>query len=113
MKEYSPERNKKAYLCNGKVKGCKKTYCYLNGGECRHTYDRRYRRNKFLNIFDDIGMEIEIMVDKSVLMICRSIDNLAKEVRDLKRILLRKSDLVIDGKKMKGLEDDGLEDNLK
>ena len=59
MKEYSPERNKKAYLCNGKVKGCKKTYCYLNGGECRHTCDRRYRRNKFLNIFDDNGMEIE------------------------------------------------------
>ena len=39
------------------------------------------------------------MVDKSVLMICRSIDNLTKEVRDLKRILLRKSDLVVDGKK--------------
>lgn len=53
------------------------------------------------------------MVDKSVLMICISIDNLAKEVRDLKRILLRKSDLVVDEKKMKGLEDDGLEDDLK
>lgn len=53
------------------------------------------------------------MVDKSVLMICRSIDNLAKEVRDLKRIMLRKADLAIDGKKMKGLEDDGLEDDLK
>lgn len=53
------------------------------------------------------------MVDKSVLMICRSIDNLAKEVRDLKRILLRKSDLVVDGKKMGSLEDDGLEDDLK
>ena len=53
------------------------------------------------------------MVDKSVLMICRSIDNLAKEVRDLKRILLRKSDLAIDEKKMEGLEDDGLEDDLK
>lgn len=53
------------------------------------------------------------MVDKSVLMICRSIDNLAKEVRDLKRILLRKSDIAIDGKKMKGLEDSGVEDDLK
>ena len=53
------------------------------------------------------------MVDKSVLMICRSIDNLAKEVRDLKRILLSKSDLVVDGKKMEGLDDDGLEDDLK
>lgn len=53
------------------------------------------------------------MVDKSVLMICRSIDNLAKEVRDLKRILLRKSDLVVDGKKMRSLDDDGLEDDLK
>lgn len=53
------------------------------------------------------------MVDKSVLMICRSIDNLAKEVRDLKRILLSKDDIVVDGKKMEGLEDDGLEDDLK
>lgn len=53
------------------------------------------------------------MVDKSVLMICRSIDNLAKEVRDLKRILLRKSDIAIDGKKMEGLEDADLEDDLK
>ena len=46
------------------------------------------------------------MVDKSVLMICRSIDNLAKEVRDLKRILLSNADIAIDGKRMKGLEDD-------
>ena len=53
------------------------------------------------------------MVDKSVLMICRSIDNLAKEVRDLKKILLRKSDLVVDEKKMEGLEDADLEDDLK
>ena len=51
----------------------------------------------------------EIMAAK---MICKSIDNLAKEVRDLKRILLRKSDPVVDEKKMKGLEDDGLEDDL-
>ena len=49
------------------------------------------------------------MVDKSVLMICRSIDNLAKEVRDLKRILLRKTDFVLDGKKMEGLEEDSLD----
>lgn len=53
------------------------------------------------------------MVDKSVLMICRSIDNLAKEVRDLKKILLRKDDIAIDGKRMEGLEDDGLKDDLK
>lgn len=53
------------------------------------------------------------MVDKSVLMICRSIDNLAKEVRDLKKILLRKSDPVVDEKKMEGLEDADLEDDLK
>lgn len=53
------------------------------------------------------------MVDKNASEICKSIDNLAKEVRDLKRILLRKSDLVVDGKKMEGLEDDSLEDDLK
>ena len=52
----------------------------------------------------------EIMAAK---MICKSIDNLAKEVRDLKRILLRKSDPVVDEKKMKGLEDADLEDDLK
>ena len=53
------------------------------------------------------------MVDKSVLMICRSIDNLAKEVSGLKRILRRKDDIAIDGKRMEGLEDDGLKDDLK
>lgn len=53
------------------------------------------------------------MVDKNASEICKSIDNLAKEVRDLKRILLSKSDLVVDGKKMGSLADDGLEDDLK
>ena len=52
----------------------------------------------------------EIMAAK---MICKSIDNLAKEVRDLKRIIMRKTDFVVDGKKMEGLEDDGLEDDLE
>lgn len=50
---------KKAYLCNGNMKGCKRTGCYINGGECRHTTDERYRKNKTENIFDDSGMEIE------------------------------------------------------
>lgn len=52
-------------------------------------------------------------MDKNTSEICKSIDNIAKEVRDLKRILLRKSDPVIDGKKMEDLQDDGLEDDLK
>lgn len=52
----------------------------------------------------------EIMAAK---MICKSIDNLAKEVRDLKRILLSKDDIAIDGKRMEGLEDTDLEDDLK
>lgn len=52
-------------------------------------------------------------MDKNASEICKSIDNLAKEVRDLKRILLRKTDIAIDGKRMKGLEDAGLEDDLK
>ena len=51
--------NKKAYLCNGNLKGCKKSECYIKGGECRHTTDERYRKNKSENIFDDLGMEIE------------------------------------------------------
>lgn len=51
----------------------------------------------------------EIMAAK---MICKSIDNLTKEVRDLKRILLSKDGIAIDGKRMEGLEDDGLEDDL-
>lgn len=33
------------YLCNGKMKGCAKTGCYKNGGECRHTTDVKYARN--------------------------------------------------------------------
>ena len=53
------------------------------------------------------------MVDKKASEICKSIDNLAKEVRDLKRILLRKTDIAFDGKKMGGLEDADLEDDLK
>lgn len=52
-------------------------------------------------------------MDKNTSEICKSINNLAKEVRDLKRILLRKSDLTIDGKRMEGLEDTDLEDDLK
>lgn len=52
-------------------------------------------------------------MDKNTSEICKSINNLAKEVRDLKRVLLRKSDLVVDEKKMEGLEDDGLKDDLK
>lgn len=52
----------------------------------------------------------EIMAAK---MICKSIDNLAKEVRDLKRILLRKTDFVLNEKKIEGLEDSELEDDLK
>ena len=59
MTDNSSGTNKKAYLCNGKVKQCKKTYCYLNGGECRHTTDIRYRKNKTGNIVDDSGMEID------------------------------------------------------
>ena len=27
------------YLCDGKREKCKKTRCYKNGGECRHTTD--------------------------------------------------------------------------
>ena len=27
------------YLCDGDVPECKKTGCYKNGGECRHTSD--------------------------------------------------------------------------
>ena len=52
-------------------------------------------------------------MDKNTSEICKSINNLAKEVRDLKRILLGKSDLVVDEKKMKGLEDADLEDDLE
>ena len=47
------------------------------------------------------------MVDKSVLMICRSIDNLAKEVRDLKRILLSKDDIAFDGNRLMARSDGG------
>lgn len=32
------------YLCNGKVKKCKKSECYRNGGECRHTTWEKNRK---------------------------------------------------------------------
>ena len=33
------------YICDGKMEGCKKTICYMNGGDCRHTKDIRYAKN--------------------------------------------------------------------
>lgn len=32
------------YLCDGKVKKCKKGECYRNGGKCRHTTQRKNRK---------------------------------------------------------------------
>lgn len=32
-------KEKRLYLCDGTVEGCKKTMCYKNGGECHHTSD--------------------------------------------------------------------------
>lgn len=31
------------YLCNGNEERCKKTYCWKNGGKCRHTKDKNAR----------------------------------------------------------------------
>lgn len=46
------------YLCDGNVDSCRKTACYKNGGECRHTVHRENSKtgivlsDKTLNRFD-------------------------------------------------------------
>lgn len=37
--------NKTFVLCDGKVESCRKTGCYKNGGECRHTTDIKHAIN--------------------------------------------------------------------
>lgn len=32
-------------LCDGEVESCKKTGCYKNGGDCRHTTDTKHAIN--------------------------------------------------------------------
>lgn len=33
------------YLCDGKKEDCKRTNCYKNGGECKHTEDVEHAKN--------------------------------------------------------------------
>lgn len=33
------------YLCDGEKKDCKRTNCYKNGGECKHTEDVEHAKN--------------------------------------------------------------------
>lgn len=51
--------SKKLYLCNGKVETCKKTNCYINGGPCRHTTKKEYRKYRYFNEFNEFGVEVE------------------------------------------------------
>ncbi len=32
------------YLCNGYIPDCKRSECYLNGGECHHTSNIEYAK---------------------------------------------------------------------
>lgn len=41
----SQKKKKVFYLCDGKVPECKKTDCYKNGGECKHTSNVEYAVN--------------------------------------------------------------------
>ena len=34
----------KFYMCDGKVTGCQKKWCYQHGGPCRHTTKKKHRR---------------------------------------------------------------------
>ena len=44
--QLSQESDRKVfYLCDGNVPECKKTFCYQNGGECRHTSDIKHALN--------------------------------------------------------------------
>ena len=40
------EEEKYFYLCNGKVTNCAKTHCYLFGGDCKHTSQIEFAKNK-------------------------------------------------------------------
>ena len=33
------------YLCDGEKEDCKRTNCYQNGGECKHTEDIEHAKN--------------------------------------------------------------------
>lgn len=51
-------------LCDGKINGCKKTECYKNGGECRHTTDSKHAINppekrRFIRRGKDNNWEID------------------------------------------------------
>ena len=57
---------KRLYLCNGQKKDCSKTNCYKNNGDCRHTFDKKYRINKSGGVFDHkYGLEIERQVPEN------------------------------------------------
>lgn len=52
------EEEKYFYLCNGKVTDCAKTHCYLLGGDCKHTSQIEFAKNKtdkrnFYRVSDD------------------------------------------------------------
>lgn len=57
---------KKLYLCNGKKKDCHKQSCYRTGGDCRNTFDKKYRLNKSGGVFDQkYGLEIERQIPEN------------------------------------------------
>lgn len=41
------------YLCDGKVEGCDKAWCFTSQGPCEHTRDVRHARN-----FSDLGLDV-------------------------------------------------------
>lgn len=65
---------KKLYLCNGNAPGCNKRHCWKNGGECRHTKNKKYRLDAVNVIEVNIGgnvwemrsCDIEKMIDDAV-----------------------------------------------
>lgn len=39
------QQNKCMFLCDGAVENCKKTHCFMNGGDCRKTSDINHAVN--------------------------------------------------------------------
>lgn len=62
MNEIENNDKKILYFCNGKKPMCKKSRCYLNGGECKRTTDVNYAINfekKVYKNFDADNIDIK------------------------------------------------------
>ena len=45
------------YLCNGNKKGCNKKHCWKNGGNCKHTTDKKDKIVRPDVIYVEVGKD--------------------------------------------------------